>query len=92
MMGPLALLFLSSALADPCGLVFRPIEDLELTLERTGVQRTWVAWKDGVQTMVLRPGFSGDVADFGMLVPFPSPPELRKVDQQFFQGIRIHIV
>jgi hypothetical protein len=60
-------------------------------LRRDGAQRTWVAFDEtahgGIQTMVLRPGFVGDVEEFGMLIPFPSPPAIRKVDENIFSHI-----
>lgn len=52
-----------------------------------GPQRTYVFFKDGVETYVIRPGFSGKVADFGMLIPFPSVPALRKVPDAIFPHI-----
>jgi hypothetical protein len=36
---------------------------------------------------VIRPGFKGKVDEFGMLIPFPSPPALRKVDDDIFGQI-----
>jgi hypothetical protein len=57
-----------------------------IPITRVGPQRTYVFFKDGVETYVIRPGFSGDVDDFGMLIPFPTPPALRKVpDEEFAQ-------
>ena len=49
-----------------------------------GPQRTYVFYKDGMETYVIRPGFSGSVDNFGMLIPFPSPPALRKVPDEIF--------
>ena len=79
-----------SAQADPCGMVPPiPVGVKIPTLERTGAQRTYVMHKDvpgigGVETMVLRPGFVGDVDEFGMLIPFPSAPAIRKIDDDTF--------
>lgn len=73
--------------ADPCGMV-PPPPPLEIaatrTIERIGVQKTYVAFDKGIETMVLRPGFRGKVEEFGMLIPFPSPPSIRKVDDNIF--------
>ena len=86
------LALLGSLHADPCGMVFPPPPP-ELkrsggrTLEREGAQRTWVSFADGVETLVLRPGFKGRVDEFGMLIPFPSPPTIRKVDENVFAHI-----
>ena len=83
---PLAALALltSSALADPCGMV-PPIYTGEgQAIERVGHQMTYVFYKDGVETFVIRPGFTGKVDEFGMLIPFPKPPALRKVPDNIF--------
>lgn len=79
--------------ADPCGMV-PPIHisgDVP-TIERSGAQRTYVSHRvipgvGGMETMALRPGFVGNVEDFGMLIPFPSPPAIRKIDDQTFAHI-----
>ena len=87
---------LSIALADPCGMVFPPppphvLAEGGTLLRRDGAQRTWVAFAEtehgGMETMVLRPGFVGEVEEFGMLIPFPSPPTIRKVDENIFSHI-----
>lgn len=76
-----------TAYADPCGMV-PPPPPLQIassrTIERIGVQKTYVAFDRGIETMVLRPGFRGKVEEFGMLIPFPSPPSIRKVDDNIF--------
>ncbi|MEL6349819.1 MAG: DUF2330 domain-containing protein [Myxococcota bacterium] len=72
--------------ADPCGMV-PPIQISQgppPTIERTGAQRTYVFHRDGVETVALRPGFTGSVEEFGMLIPFPAPPALRKIDDMTF--------
>jgi hypothetical protein len=74
-----------TAWADPCGMV-PPIYVGEggATIKRTGPQKTYVFHHDGVQDIVLRPGYSGNVEEFGMLVALPSPPALRKVPDEIF--------
>ncbi|MHC5021376.1 MAG: hypothetical protein ACYTGX_14970, partial [Planctomycetota bacterium] len=74
------------ALADPCGLVppkglTGPVAD---SLTRKGVQYTYVFFQNGVQDVVLRPAFEGKVSEFGMLIPFQSPPAIRKVSDEIF--------
>src|SRR5207244_2514867 len=54
---------------------------------RVGPQRTYVFYKNGMETYVIRPGFQGKVDEFGMLIPFPSPPGLRKVPDELFTQI-----
>jgi hypothetical protein len=57
------------------------------SLVRVGDQQTYVFYKDGIETFVIRPGFSGKVEDFGMLISFPTPPALRKVSEDIFPQI-----
>jgi hypothetical protein len=57
------------------------------SLVRVGDQNTYVFFKDGIETFVIRPGFSGKVEDFGMLISFPTPPALRKVSEDIFPQI-----
>jgi Uncharacterized protein conserved in bacteria (DUF2330) len=72
-------------LADPCGMV-PPIslEGGDANIERIGEQITYVFYKNGMETVVIHPGFQGNVDEFGMLVPFPQVPALRKVPEQTF--------
>jgi hypothetical protein len=83
----LALLLLPAdqSLADPCGMV-PPIypSGQPIALSRIGEQQTYVFYKDGIETFVIRPGFSGKVEEFGMLIPFPTPPAIRKVPDHIF--------
>jgi len=88
------LLWGAFAQADPCGMVPPIAVAQQITgpaIERTGAQRTYVMFKDGVETIALRPGFVGKVEEFGMLIPFPSPPELRKIDDDTFAHIEAAI-
>ena len=88
-MTPLALMLSLSGLAtaDPCGMVPPIGAGVEVPLQRDGVQRTYVMHSRGMETMVLRPGFTGSVEHFGMLIPFPSPPAIRKIDDDTFAHI-----
>lgn len=54
---------------------------------RVGDQLTYVFFKDGVEDIALRPGFKGKLNDFGMLIPFPTPPDIRKVPDPIFAHI-----
>lgn len=74
--------------ADPCGMVPPIHVDVhDPGIARVGAQRTYVMFKDGMETMVLRPGFEGSVDEFGMLIPFPTPPAIRKIDDDTFAQI-----
>src|ERR1051325_10147797 len=57
------------------------------SLVRVGDEQAYVFFKDGLETFVIRPGFSGKVEDFGMLISFPTPPALRKVSEDIFPQI-----
>ena len=73
--------------ADPCGMVPPVYVGDDVPIVRVGEQKTYVFFKDGVETVVIRPGFEGKVDEFGMLIPFPSVPDLRKVSDNIFPHI-----
>ena len=81
------LVILAQVKADPCGMVPPIFIGDQSPITRIGLQKTYVFHKDGVETFVIRPGFSGKVDNFGMLIPFPNPPELRKVADDTFEQI-----
>ncbi len=83
------LLLTSLVLADPCGMV--PPLDVPGTVVRDGIQRTYAMHRDGMEVIALRPGFVGDVAEFGMLIPFPAPPGIAKIDDDFFAHLEAAI-
>jgi hypothetical protein len=73
--------------ADPCGMV-PPISIAGVVpIERVGLQKTYVFYKNGIETFVIRPGYRGRVDNFGMLIPFPTPPGIRKVPDEIFSHI-----
>lgn len=79
--------WLSLAFADPCGMV-PPIYvgpgPEPVGIVRTGLQNTYVFYREGMETIAIRPGFTGTVEQFGMLVPLPSVPSLHKIDERTF--------
>src|SRR5262245_27495248 len=77
----------AAAWADPCGMVPPIYVNDNTSLVRVGDEQTYVFFKDGLETFVIRPGFSGKVEDFGMLISFPTPPALRKVAEDIFPQI-----
>ena len=80
----------SSAVADPCGMVppiYIPPDDVRTSISRIGAQRTYVSFRSGIETIALRPGFAGSVDEFGMLIPFPSPPAVRKIEDDTFSHL-----
>ena len=76
---------------DPCGMVPPIYTGPGTPIARTGDQNTFVFFKDGVETFVIHPGFQGKVDEFGMLIPFPAVPELRKVSDNIFPHLRAAI-
>jgi len=59
----------------------------EPEISRIGLQQTYAFFADGVETLAIRPGFTGSVDEFGMLVPFPSAPAIRKIDDRTFDHL-----
>ena len=84
----ISLLLTAQAFADPCGMV-PPIslDGPDTNIERIGEQKTYVFYKDGIETIVIHPGFEGNVDEFGMLIPFPESPALRKVSENTFEHL-----
>ena len=75
------------AVADPCGMV-PPIDIVGVVpIQRIGLQKTYVFYRDGIETFVIRPGYRGKIDNFGMLIPFPTPPEIRKVSDEIFSHL-----
>ena len=81
------LCFSPVAQADPCGMVPPIYTGPGSPITRIGLQKTYVFYKDGIETFVIRPGFEGKIDNFGMLIPFPNPPALRKVPDNLFEQI-----
>jgi len=77
--------------ADPCGMVPPVYVGPGTPIARTGDQNTYVFYKQDVETFVIHPGFTGKVEEFGMLIPFPAVPELRKVSDNIFPHLRAAI-
>ena len=84
----------NQSFADPCGMV-PPLAVADAVkdsiIARTGIQRTYVMFKDGIETMVLHPEFKGKIDDFGMLIPFPTPPQIRIVEDNIFAHLEAAI-
>ncbi len=85
--GCLCLFLATGLLADPCGMVPPILAGGGPPITRVGLQKTYVFYRDGVESIVLRPAFSGKAAEFGMLIPFPSPPALRKLPDDIFAHV-----
>jgi hypothetical protein len=83
-----SLLVASQSQADPCGMVPPVYTGQGTPIERVGTQKTYVFFKRGVESVVIRPGFRGKVDNFGMLIPFPSVPALRKMPDNIFAHVK----
>lgn len=73
--------------ADPCGMVPPITIGIPDPITRSGDQITYVFYKDGIESFLIRPGFTGKVEEFGMLIPFPTPPAIRKSADDAFSHI-----
>lgn len=77
----------AAAMADPCGMVPPIYTGDGAPITRIGEQRTFVFFQDGIETIAIHPGFEGKVDEFGMLIPFPTPPAIRKLPDDIFPHI-----
>ncbi|MBW2316953.1 MAG: DUF2330 domain-containing protein, partial [Deltaproteobacteria bacterium] len=77
----------SIAGADPCGMVPPIYLGPAMPIARIGLQQTYAFYKNGIESIVIRPGFEGQVDEFGMLIPFPSPPAIRKIADDVFPHV-----
>ncbi len=75
------------AMADPCGMVPPIYTGPGTAIKRVGLQQTYVFYDQGIESFVIRPGFQGKIDNFGMLIPFPNPPAIRKVADNTFAQI-----
>lgn len=83
----LLLLVPAACLADPCGMVPPIYQGPGVPITRVGEQATYVFHQAGIESIVIRPGFQGRVEEFGMLIPFPTAPAIRKVSDDIFPHI-----
>lgn len=80
-------LLTGSVFADPCGMVPPIYPGKTVPLARVGEQRTYVFYEDGIESFAIKPGFTGKVEEFGMLIPFPTPPAIRKLSDNVFEHV-----
>jgi hypothetical protein len=59
----------------------------EKPVKPDGAQRVFVYHRNGVEDLVLQSSYSGNAADFGMILPLPSVPESRMVKTDFFEEL-----
>ncbi len=82
-----SLILTRNAQSDPCGMVPPVQASADNPIKRVGAQKTYVFYRDNVESFVVRPGFSGKVSEFGMLIPFPEAPSIRKVPNKIFSHV-----
>ncbi|KAF0242949.1 MAG: hypothetical protein FD180_3649 [Planctomycetota bacterium] len=80
--GVAALLPPSSARAM-CG----PIGREQQIVEVDGDQRVFIYHRNGMEDLVLQASIKGNGADFGMVLPLPAVPDIRKVERGFFDDL-----
>ena len=73
--------------ADPCGMVPPLYAGKAPEIERTGLKKTYVFYKNGIETFAIKPGFKGKLSEFGMLVPVPGTPSIKKIADKTFEHI-----
>ncbi|MCC6149043.1 MAG: DUF2330 domain-containing protein [Planctomycetes bacterium] len=73
--------------ADPCGMVPPLYAGKTPQIERTGLKKTYVFYKNGIETFAIKPGFKGKLSEFGMLVPVPSTPSIKKIADKTFEHL-----
>ena len=81
-LGAAALLPPSSARAM-CG----PIGRDQQIVEVDGDQRVFIYHRNGMEDLVLQASIKGNGADFGMILPLPAVPDIRKVERGFFDDL-----
>lgn len=77
-----ALLTLASAIGAQA--MCRPFVRPQQPVLVKGDQRVFIYHRRGMQHLVLQNSFEGQASDFGMILPLPAPPEIKKVDRKFF--------
>ena len=80
----LVALMLIPAVAHPCAPA--PIRDRHVALDAERVLVVFDAAKRR-QELVIWPGFSGDTADFGYVVPLPSAPTVAAAEEGLFEAL-----
>ena len=66
-----------------CGPVTRP--DQVVVVD--GDQRVFIYHRGGMEDLILQASVKGKGADFGMILPLPAVPDIRKVERAFFDDL-----
>jgi hypothetical protein len=73
--------------AVPVRAMCRPIGGPDQIVEVDGDQRVFIYHRNGMEDLVLQASIRGDGSDFGMVLPLPAVPDIRKVERSFFDGL-----
>ena len=65
----------------------KPFWPPERTFEPTGDMQVFINFDDGIERMVVQPGFKGTIDDFGMVVAVPSRPVLAEAPEFIFDDL-----
>lgn len=66
-----------------CGPIGRPQQVVEVD----GDQRVFIYHRNGMEDLILQAAIKGNGADFGMVLPLPAVPDIRKVERAFFDDL-----
>jgi len=65
----------------------RPIGQENQIVEVDGDQRVFIYHRAGMEDLILQASVKGTGSDFGMLLPLPAVPDIRKVERAFFDEL-----
>lgn len=71
----------------PAGAMCGPIGRPDQVVEVDGDQRVFIYHRNGMEDLVLQAAIRGNGADFGMVLPLPAVPDIRKVERVFFDDL-----
>lgn len=78
-----AALFQPSPARAMCG----PIGRDQQIVEVDGDQRVFIYHRNGMEDLILQASIKGNGSDFGMVLPLPAVPDIRKVERAFFDDL-----
>jgi hypothetical protein len=64
-----------------------PIGREQQIVEVDGDQRVFIYHRNGMEDLVLQASIKGNGSDFGMVLPLPAVPDIRKVERAFFDDL-----
>lgn len=68
-----------------CG--YRPYSPPGKTVKVSNLSQAFIAWKNGMEHLVIDPGLTGNAPDFGLLFAFPNKPEISEAQRAVFDEL-----